>query len=153
MSCGTKQRVHREELDRLAAAAKLSATMTRASAARRHKNYFLRLLLCPAVSALAADQNNVVEKAVLETEHAWCRAFLHHNPDEIAAIESEDYTLTNSRGAISTRADDIAEAKTGAVHYTVFENHEMKVRLYGDAAVVTGRTLVKGRAGETSVDR
>jgi hypothetical protein len=28
----------------------------------------------------------------------------------------------------------------------------MKVRLFGDVAVVTGRTLVKGKAGETAVD-
>jgi hypothetical protein len=48
----------------------------------------------------------------------------------------------------TTRADDIGHARKGTI-YEVFENHDMKVRLHGDAALITGRTTVKGTAGET----
>ena len=59
----------------------------------------------------------------------------------------EDYTLTNSMGKITTRADDIAEAKKNDPNYEIFENYSMKVRVHGDTAVVTGKTHTKGISG------
>lgn len=50
------------------------------------------------------------------------------------------------------RADDVEAARKGSIRYEVFENRDMKVRLHGDAAVVTGRTIVKGQAGGSSFD-
>jgi len=60
---------------------------------------------------------------------------------------TEDYTLTNSKGKITTRADDLAEATKHDPKYEIFENHDMKVRIYGGAAVVTGITHAKGISG------
>ena len=83
--------------------------------------------------------------AVLQAEHDGCTAYLNGEAEKIANFLTEDYTLTNSKGEISGRADDIADATSGKVHYTEFENYDMKVRLYGDStAVVTGRTKLKG---------
>ena len=83
--------------------------------------------------------------AILQAERDGCAAYLHGDAEKIAKFLAEDYTLTNSKGEISARADDIADAKSGKVHYDVFENHDMKVRLYGDStAVVTDRTKLKG---------
>ena len=56
----------------------------------------------------------------------------------------DDFTLTSSQGQISTKADDLKELSTGTTKYEVFENRDMKVRIYGDTAVVTGTTVVKG---------
>ena len=40
------------------------------------------------------------------------------------------------------------------MHYDVFENYDMKARLYGDnTAVVLGRTHVKGTAEGKAFDR
>ena len=56
------------------------------------------------------------------------------------------------KGAITTAADDIEDTNR-KVHYDVFENYDMKVRLYGDhAAVVTGKTKVKGNAQAKPID-
>ena len=83
--------------------------------------------------------------AVLQAERDGCTAYLNGDAEKIANFLTEDYTLTNSKGEISGRADDIADATSGKVHYTEFENYDMKVRLYGDStAVVTGRTKLKG---------
>ena len=64
----------------------------------------------------------------------------------------EDYTLTNSTGKITTRADDIGEARKNDPNYEIFENYDMKVRLHGDAAVVTGKTHTKGVSGGKPFD-
>lgn len=64
----------------------------------------------------------------------------------------EDYTLTNSMGKVTTRADDIAEAKENDPKYEIFENYDMKVRLHGDTAVVTGKTHTRGVSGGEPFD-
>jgi hypothetical protein len=61
----------------------------------------------------------------------------------------EDYTLTNSRGTITTRADDIEEAKKSDPKCEIFENHDMKVRVHADTAVVLGITHAKGISVES----
>jgi len=64
----------------------------------------------------------------------------------------EDYTLTKSKGKITTRADDIDEAKKNDPKYEIFENYDMKARVHGDAAVVTGKTHTKGISGGKPFD-
>jgi ketosteroid isomerase-like protein len=60
---------------------------------------------------LAFAQQNDQANAVLQTERDLATAYLKSDADGIAQGVMEDYTLTNSMGKITTRADDIAEAK------------------------------------------
>ena len=92
--------------------------------------------------------------AVLQAERDGCAAYLNGDAEKIANFLAADYTLTNSKGEISSRADDIADVKSGKVHYDVFENYDMKVRLYGEStAVVTGRTKLKGVYNGKTIDK
>ena len=100
------------------------------------------------VFAKETDQTN----AVLQTERELCTAYLKGDTDAIARGVMEDYTLTNSTGEITTRTEDIEEAKKNDPKYEVFENHDMKVRVHGDTAVVTGRTHTKGISDGKSFD-
>ena len=108
------------------------------------KNIFLVLsvLILPLISVRAGDEDDVPR---VERELALC----YQNSDA-ACIEQgvmEDYTLTNSKGKITTRADNLEEARKHDPKYEIFENHDMKVRVYGGAAVVTGITHAKGISG------
>jgi hypothetical protein len=86
------------------------------------------------------------QEAVLQTLHTACKAYLEGNTDQLVELLSEDFTLTNAQGEVTTRADDIEQLRNGTIRYQVFENREMLVRLYGDSAIVTGRTIVQGIA-------
>jgi ketosteroid isomerase-like protein len=108
------------------------------------KNIFhvFSLLIFPLICLWAGDEDDVLRA---ERELAFC----YQNSDA-ACIEqgvTEDYTLTNSKGKITTRADDLAEATKHNPKYEIFENHDMKVRVYGGAAVVIGITHAKGISG------
>lgn len=104
------------------------------------------LLLVACTSTRGAGD----ESAILETLHAACKAYLDGNAERIEYSLTEDFTLTDADGVVTTRADDLAHARNGTLKYTRFENSEMKVRLHGDAAVVTGITKVAGNAGSTA---
>ena len=93
---------------------------------------------------LAFAQESEEANTVLQTERDLAAAYQRSDADAIAQGVMEDYTLTNSLGTVTTRADDIAEAKKNDPKYEIFENYDMKVRLHGDTAVVTGKTHTKG---------
>ena len=97
----------------------------------------------PAATS-SVDRN---AEGALHTLRAVAIAYLKGDGAALADLLTEDYTLTNATGEITMRQDEIENAKSGAVRYQVFENLEMKARLYGDSAVVLGLTRVKGQAG------
>src|SRR6266550_1732721 len=93
---------------------------------------------------LVFAQENDVANAVLQTERDLATGYLKSDGDGIAQGVMEDYTLTNSMGKITTRADDIGEARKNDPKYEIFGNYDMKVRVHGDATVVTGKTHTEG---------
>jgi ketosteroid isomerase-like protein len=107
--------------------------------------FLTSLLLAPAQES---DEAN----AVLQTERDLAMAYQRGEADAIAQGVMEDYALTNSMGKVTTRADDIAEAKKNDPKYEIFENYDMKARVHGDAAVVTGKTHTKGISGGKPFD-
>jgi uncharacterized protein (TIGR02246 family) len=109
--------------------------------------FWLVLAVRPAVAAPAETEAAAVA-AVLQ---AACRAYQAADADALERLLAEDYTLTDSRGEVITRAQDIAEVRTGAVRYALFENRDMRVRIHGNAAIVTGRTHIESTPGKRLV--
>ncbi len=101
---------------------------------------------------LAFAQESDEANAVLQTERDLAAVYQSGDADGIAQGVMEDYTLTNSTGKVTTRADDIAEAKKNDPKYEIFENYDMKVRVHGDTAVVIGKTHTKGISGGKPFD-
>jgi len=111
------------------------------------------LFCCASIATVLAQTPTDESAAVLQAEREGCAAYLHGDASKIANFLTDDYTLTNSKGEITTAADDIEDAKSGRVHYDVFENYDTKVRIYDDhTAIVTGKTKVKGNAHGKPID-
>jgi uncharacterized protein (TIGR02246 family) len=112
----------------------------------------LPLISICAVTGFAQSPPDEIA-AVLQAERDGCVAYQRGDADKIASFLTNDYTLTNSKGEITTAADDIKDAKSGKVRYEVFENYDMKARVYGDhTAIVNGKTKVKGTAEGKPID-
>jgi hypothetical protein len=92
------------------------------------------------------------ERDLLQAEAALCHAF--EVGDAVAAARGLDarFTLTDSRGHVTDRAQNLDEIAKREPYYEVFRNRDGKVRVYGDAAVVTGITRVKGHSGNNEFD-
>jgi ketosteroid isomerase-like protein len=86
------------------------------------------------------------EAEVLAVEHAWMEAYLHDDAAALDAILANNYTLTDSTGGVSTKADDLANTRTHRVHFDAYDTSEIHVRVWGDTAVVTGRSRIRGSA-------
>ncbi len=103
------------------------------------------MLLALATHAVAAPPSE--EAAVIAALHAGCEAFRTGDARFAADFLGEGFTLTDSSGNVTSREAVLAELRDKEPRYEVFRNHGMKVRLYGDTAVVNGITSVKGTSG------
>jgi hypothetical protein len=102
------------------------------------------VLLALAAPAVAAPKP---EDAVIEALHAGCEAFRTGNESLAAEFLGDGFTLVDTSGNVTTREETLLELRNKEPRYEVFRNHDMKVRLYGDTAVVNGITSVKGVSG------
>lgn len=101
-------------------------------------------VLVLSISSLGQSKPTKTADGALATIHELCKAFETGDTERLRKNMTEDFTLTSSTGVITTLADEINDLKSGNAKYTVFKNVDMKPRLYGNTAVVTGKTIVKG---------
>ena len=93
--------------------------------------------------ALARDAAHD-ERDVRRVEAELCKAFETGDATTLRKDLDATFTLTNSRGEVGDFAQNLDEVQKREPRYEVFRNHDQHVRLYGDAAIVTGITTVKG---------
>jgi ketosteroid isomerase-like protein len=84
-----------------------------------------------------------VEQELIQLENEWGDAFLKRDVAFMDRIMADDATWTSPEGIVSTKAQYLASFKSLEGVDTSWVNDEMKVRVYGDTAVVTGRTTFK----------
>ena len=58
---------------------------------------------------------------------------------------SDDYISTFPDGSVLDKKGEIESVKSGAVALTEMKPSEMKARIYGEAAVITGRSTIKAK--------
>jgi len=101
----------------------------------------LSAVLVASVGVRASEREDVA--AILQVERDICAAYEREDASWLAKHLPPTFTLTGSTGKVTTREEEVADLESGT-KYDVFRNRDSKVRLYGDAAVVTGITEVGG---------
>ena len=86
-----------------------------------------------------------VEQAVTQLENERVPALLGSDTAFIERVYADDYVVTGANGVVRTRTQVIADMKSGAQTFESMTNDNVKVRVYGDTAIVTGRTRQKGQ--------
>jgi ketosteroid isomerase-like protein len=89
------------------------------------------------------DRNIHDELIVLAAE--WDRAMVENDVDAIGRYMADDWTIIGSDGSVGDKASFLALVHSGALTHDVMESHEVRVRVYGDAAVVISRGVSGGR--------
>ena len=105
-----------------------------------------------ALSHAAAAQSTSRVQAVLEAERLGCLAYQNHDVQSIRNFLADDYTLTDSKGNVTTKQDDLDDFLKDRIRYTRFQNANMKVRVHSNIAIVIGQTHAVGRANGSPFD-
>lgn len=83
------------------------------------------------------------EEAIRKLDGELADAAARNDTATIERIYADDFTFTSPFGNVSTKAQLIAAIKSGELKYESLTQDDVNVRVYGDAAVVTGRANVK----------
>jgi len=99
---------------------------------------FLGLIVSAAVQAQQpkADSDVAISQSLQATERAWLNAEKNHDVPAFEKIVADDWIAISPDGKRETKAERAAEIK--AAHTTSATMGDMKVRVFGDTAVVTG---------------
>ncbi len=96
------------------------------------------------------DKNNV-EQAVMDAQHHWEEALKQFEPESMESLLAEDDLQTDFRGVVQDKASWLHDFKSvtanvhsGQTQWQISFNDE-KVRVFGNAAVVTGQGTFNGK--------
>ena len=89
-----------------------------------------------------ASASSVDEIKALENERN--RAILQGDAAALERLTSDDYTFVTLRGEMRGKSEIVRDFRSGAAKYNSRVISDLNVRVYGDAAVVTGRASQKG---------
>jgi len=92
-----------------------------------------------------------VEDEIKKMEMERAAAAVKADTATLERMTADDYTFINRRGQLLTKAETMSRLKSGDIKLTANDVSDLKVRVYGNTAVVNGRVDVKGTmAGKDS---
>jgi len=94
-----------------------------------------------AAPAAAASAEEEIQK--LEKERA--AAAVKADTAFLEKYTADDYTFINRSGQLADRTQTMSRLKSGDIKLTANDVSDLKVRLYGNTAVVTGRPTIRTR--------
>ena len=92
----------------------------------------------------AAVSDSGAKEEILKIERERNQAILTGDAAALDRMTSDDYTFITLRGELRTKAEIVQGFQSGSFHYDARQISDLNVRIYGSAAVVTGRSNQKG---------
>lgn len=89
-----------------------------------------------ALGASAQDQSDASTVRALELK--WTQSYKQRNIDILSSLLADDFVITIEDGNVYSKAGYISHSADSSVHVEVAELSELKVRMHGDTAVITG---------------
>jgi len=127
--------------------------------ARIHVNYLImRRIFSIAVVALSAaaialgqqqgasrDPKTVVEQVIRKLDNERIQAQIHADAAALERIYADDFIGVGPSGTVRTKPQVISDFTSGDLKFRSITTDDVRVRVYGDAAVETGRSTMEGQ--------
>ena len=104
----------------------------------------LPLTLLAAISTILASMSSAQTKdadthELERLEQVWNDAHEHGDADTLEKLWADDMEVAVPKMPVMTKADVLKFARSGRMKFLVYKTSDLRIRVYGDAAVVTGR--------------
>jgi ketosteroid isomerase-like protein len=111
------------------------------------KSTILLLILLIAVSPSATAQSaGEVELAVMRLEQERVDAVIKGDLATLERIFADDLLYIHSNARLETKQQFLESVKSGNIKYEALKHSDLKVQLFGDTAVLRGKSDIKGVA-------
>jgi len=106
---------------------------------------YLRVIAFLVISFFVVSSAHAGDKEkILALEEQRNQAILHGDVAALDHMTSDDYTFITLRGELRSKEEILRDFKAGLIKYDSRTISDLKVRVYGNSAVVTGRAVQKG---------
>lgn len=102
--------------------------------------FLISLFLLPGLALAQA----AVPEALSRADASWNSLRAEGKAEELARILDPGFTLIHSDGRVQYKSDYVAELATGKRRNGAIQNEDVRVRLYGDTAIVNGVSVQSG---------
>jgi len=86
-----------------------------------------------------------MEDELAKVEAEFANAIVKNSPEGIRQFVSDDWIIINADGGIIDRQRFLEVIKSGTLTHEMMESDDVRVRVYGDSAVVSAVTRSKGK--------
>ena len=109
-----------------------------------YRIYAVILSLLAAATLNLSAQDKTDAAAVRALELKWTQSYKERNIDILSSLLAEEFVITVEDGSVYSKAGYISHSADANVHVEVAELSDLKVRVYGDTAIVTGAYHERG---------
>ena len=102
------------------------------------------LLMASATRVSAQEKSDAAAIRALELK--WTESYKQHSIDILSSLLADDFVITIEDGSIFSKAGYISHTADSTVRVQVAEMSDLKVRMHGDTAIVTGAYHEKGES-------
>jgi len=113
------------------------------------KGILVFLLAIAATWSVAQTIEKTPEKEVLRVENERIQAVLHRDTAALEQLLADELVYTHSTGRVDSKAQFIHSIQSGDLNYLAMKHSNLDARVYGDVAVLTGRSAVKVKSPHT----
>ena len=104
-----------------------------------------------ASAAVSAQEKSDAE-VVRALEMKWTESYRQRNIDILSSLLADDFVITVEDGSVYSKAGYISHTADSATRVKVAELSDLKVRMHGNTAVVTGLYHEKGESNGKPYD-
>ena len=96
--------------------------------------------------SFTANAQSKAEREVLATNEAFDRAIVTKDVEAYEHILSDDFIFTGADGTVSDKEGEINRVRLGGLTFRSGQSDDVRVKIYGKTAVVTGRFTAHGES-------
>ncbi len=97
----------------------------------------LTICCLPTLANKSQESADLAELSRLE--EVWNDAYVHGSVEPLEQLLADDLVVTMTDMAVLTKAQSIGLLRSGHLKFRRYETSDIRIRVYNDAAVVTGR--------------
>lgn len=104
------------------------------------------LLAATNLCVSAQDKDKSEAATIRALEMKWTESYKQRSIDILSALLAEDFVITIEDGSVFSKAGYISHSADASTHVQVAELSDLKVRMHGGTAIVTGAYHEKGES-------
>lgn len=98
------------------------------------------------VSGQESSSRRKAESEILKTNEEYDKAIISRDAAAYERILAHDFIFTDYKGNVFNKTQEIEKVRTGNLTFESGKSDDLRVKIYGKTAVVTGRFTAKGKS-------